>query len=108
MGIKRLLNQTCEYEELIDSPDSEYGLKYRNYKSPETIRCFKYDNGASTGSKSYGIGSDGVITNNATKAYNVIDKRVKEGDRLDGRIVVAVDTHYNFRGNFHHKACSVV
>ena len=98
----------CQYEELLDSADNEYGLNYPSYGEPETIKCFRYDNGGSTGKMSFGIINNSELINNATKAYNVIDTRVKEGDRLDGRIVNAVDNHYDLHGRFSHKLCSVV
>lgn len=108
MSIKRLLNKTCQYEELVDSATNEYGLEYRNYKSPETIKCFLFDNASTFGRITFDIKENGRIINNSTKCYNVIDQRVKEGDRIDGRLVVSIDTCYTFLGKFHHKVCSVI
>ncbi|MBR1454426.1 MAG: hypothetical protein IJ593_07250 [Lachnospiraceae bacterium] len=104
MNIKKYLTMTCEWEPCLSNENSEFGLTFGD---KEVIPCFSNDNGSRFGRVSFDLG-DSKILNRSTRAYYVIDTRVKEGDRIDGQIVRSCDDKTDIRGRFAYKICGVV
>ena len=102
LNIKKYLTQECEWTPAINN--SEYGLVYSSVSY--TLRCFKYDNGASTGKSSYDIKPNQIIMR-STSAYIISNPDVKNGDRLDGMIINSCDALTDRNGNYLYSICGV-
>ena len=97
MNIQKYMTQNCLYEEKLDD-DNEF-VPTGSYKEPESIPCFSF------GSRGIQISAQSEVSVRYNKTISVVDKRVKQGDRINGQIVDSVIEYLDFNGEVLYKDC---